>query len=59
VVWWKHRLALRKGGFSYWSFRRAAGAEMAAAVRLMDPANYVMGPVVDAREAGRGVPAVG
>jgi len=59
VVWWKHRHALRAGGFSYRSFRRAARREMLAAVRLMDPANYVMGPVVDAREARRAVVAVG
>ena len=59
VVWWKHRRALRAGGCSYRSFRRAAGREMAAAVKLMDPRNYVFGPVVDAREAGSAVPVVG
>jgi hypothetical protein len=49
VVWWKHRKALRAGGYSYRSFRRAARAEMANAVRMMNPRNYMFGPVVDAR----------
>lgn len=49
VVWWKHRHALRAGGFSYRSFRRAARQEMSAAVALMNPRNYGGGPVADAR----------
>jgi hypothetical protein len=49
VVWWKHRHALRAGGFSYRSFRRSARAEMNEAIRLMNPRNYIFGPVVDAR----------
>ena len=44
------------GGYGLWKFRRSARAEMAEAVALMDPKNYVLGPVVDRREAGR-VPA--
>jgi hypothetical protein len=53
VVWWKHRRALRAGGLKYRSFRRQAKAEMREALKLMDPGNYVFGPVADAREAGR------
>jgi hypothetical protein len=59
VVWWKHRHALRAGGYTYRTFRMAARAEMAAAVKLMDPANYVFGPVADMREGGSAVPVVG
>ena len=51
VVWWKHRHALRAGGFSCRSFRRAARREMAGAVALMNPKNYLFGPVADARLA--------
>ena len=50
VVWWKHRRALRAGGFGLRKFRRAARGEMAEAVALMDPRNYVLGPVADRRE---------
>jgi len=57
VVWWKHRHALRAGGFSYRSFRRAAQSEMREAVELMNPWNYAVGPVADARVT-RGAPAV-
>lgn len=49
VVWLKHRRALRKGGFTYRSFRRAARGEMRDAVRLMNPRSYTSGPVVEAR----------
>jgi hypothetical protein len=49
VVWWKHRHALRAGGMRLWRFGRMARAEMAEAVGLMDPANYALGPVADAR----------
>lgn len=56
VVWWKHRHALRAGGYGFWKFCRSARAEMAEAVALMDPKSYVLGPVVDRREAER-VPA--
>jgi hypothetical protein len=59
VVWWKHRHALRAGRFTYATFRQSAGAEMDAAIKLMDPANYVFGPVADAREGGPAVPVVG
>jgi hypothetical protein len=51
VVWWKHRHALRAGGFSYRTFRRAARREMWEAVALMNPRNYGSGPVADARLA--------
>jgi hypothetical protein len=51
VVWWKHRHALRAGGFSLRGFKRAARREMSAAVYLMNPANYSSGPVADARLA--------
>ncbi len=53
VVWWKHRHALRAGGFSLRGFRKACRSEMSAAVYLMNPRNYVAGPVADARLAGR------
>jgi hypothetical protein len=53
VVWWKHRHALRAGGLGLRDFRRAARVEMAEAVALMDPKNYVGGPVADHRDAAR------
>ncbi|HEY7118286.1 MAG TPA: ferritin-like domain-containing protein [Tepidisphaeraceae bacterium] len=59
VVWWKHRHALRAGGFRYRTFRRAARAELDEALKLMDPVNYVFGPVVDARQTAAPAPVIG
>jgi hypothetical protein len=59
VVWWKHRRALRAGGYGLWTFMRRGWAEMADAVRLMNPRNYVLGPVADARVAAEAAPVAG
>jgi len=40
VVWRKHRLLLRRGGYGFFSFKRAVFAELREAVRSMDPRNY-------------------
>jgi len=40
VVWWKHRRALRAGGFGWGRFWRAAWRELEAALVLMNPATY-------------------
>ena len=58
VVWWKHRHALRAGGMSYRSFRKSARRELRAALKLMNPANYIFGPVTDARYTRHAAPAV-
>jgi hypothetical protein len=49
VVWWKHRHALRAGGYGLFTFMRHSRREMAEAVRLMNPRSYMFGPVADAR----------
>ena len=53
VVWMKHRRALRAGGLRYKTFRRHAQQKLAAALKLMNPRNYIFGPVADARNADR------
>lgn len=40
VVWRKHRLLLRRGGFGFLGFKRAVFKELREAVRIMDPRNY-------------------
>jgi hypothetical protein len=58
VVWLKHRHALRAGGYTYGTFREDAREELDEAIGLMDPRNYVFGPVADARAAAAGKAAV-
>jgi hypothetical protein len=58
VVWWKHRHTLRAGGYGYAEFREDAKEELEEAIALMDPRNYVFGPVADARASAAGNAAV-
>jgi hypothetical protein len=53
VVWMKHRKALRAGGLRYKTFRRHANQKLGTALKLMNPHNYIFGPVADARNAAR------
>ena len=49
VVWWRHRRAMRAGGFGFGRFWREAWKEMNSAIRMMDPRTYVR--VSSARES--------
>ncbi|HEV8293440.1 MAG TPA: ferritin-like domain-containing protein, partial [Tepidisphaeraceae bacterium] len=40
VVWRKHRLLLRQGGYGFFSFGKAVFGELRDAVRIMNPASY-------------------
>jgi len=40
VVWRKHRLLLRRGGYGYFSFSGAVFSELKEAIGIMDPRNY-------------------
>jgi len=40
VVWRKHRLLLRRGGYGFLSFSRAVFRELKEAIGTMDPRNY-------------------
>ena len=41
VVWRKHRLLMRRGGFGFISFCKAVFAELREAVGIMEPRNYL------------------
>jgi len=40
VVWHKHRLLLRRGGYGFFSFCGAVFRELKEAIRIMNPRNY-------------------
>ena len=58
VVWWKHRHALRAGGLTWRTFRGQAKQELRHALQLMDPANYLFGPVADAKHVRPVAPVI-
>jgi hypothetical protein len=41
VVWRKHRLLLRRGGYGFFSFSKSVFGELREAIGIMDPRNYL------------------
>jgi hypothetical protein len=47
VVWRKHRLLLRRGGYGFFSFCKEVFAELKESIRIMDPRCYQWPPAVE------------
>ena len=47
VVWRKHRLLLRRGGYGFFSFCKAVFGELRESIQIMDPRSYQWPPAVE------------